>query len=85
MHLFFSYIERQTEEREKDSRQFNVDHFGRELMDTLCTCGGGDGNISPVCRVEYKPIVIDNYVGLTSLVHNANSLGFYKVRGKVSF
>jgi hypothetical protein len=38
-----------------------------------------------MCRVEYKPIIIETYLGLASLFHNANSLGFYKVRGKVSF
>lgn len=31
------------------------------------------------------PIIIENYCGLGALVHNRNSLGFFKIRGKVSF
>ncbi|XP_021932849.1 tumor protein p63-regulated gene 1-like protein isoform X2 [Zootermopsis nevadensis] len=37
------------------------------------------------CNIEHKPIVLENYVGIGSLIHNRNSLGFFKVRGKFSF
>ncbi|KAL6266406.1 hypothetical protein P5V15_003258 [Pogonomyrmex californicus] len=37
------------------------------------------------CNVVNLPIVIENYCGLGALVHNRNGLGFFKVRGKVSF
>ncbi|XP_050504166.1 tumor protein p63-regulated gene 1-like protein isoform X2 [Diabrotica virgifera virgifera] len=30
-------------------------------------------------------ILLENYVGLASVIHNRNSLGFFKVRGKFSF
>ncbi|CAH1102638.1 unnamed protein product [Psylliodes chrysocephalus] len=30
-------------------------------------------------------ILLENYVGLGSVIHNRNSLGFFKVRGKFSF
>lgn len=63
---------------------FDIETFSRKLIEILSSCGGG-GAESPMCTVEYKPIVIETYVGLTSLLYNANSLGFYKVRGKVSF
>ncbi|XP_046437637.1 tumor protein p63-regulated gene 1-like protein [Daphnia pulex] len=35
--------------------------------------------------VEYKPIIMNSYLGLPALVHNYSQFGFYKVRGKVSF
>lgn len=37
------------------------------------------------CTVNQSPIVIENYVGIASLLHNATELGFFKLRGKVSF
>ncbi|CAL8072836.1 unnamed protein product [Orchesella dallaii] len=60
---------------------FDIETFSQKLIEIL----GHTGGESPMCNVEYKPIVIETYVGLTSLLYNANSLGFYKVRGKVSF
>ncbi|XP_066989328.1 tumor protein p63-regulated gene 1-like protein isoform X1 [Macrobrachium rosenbergii] len=35
------------------------------------------------CIVSQSPIVIENYVGIASLLHNATELGFFKLRGKV--
>ncbi|XP_033219605.1 tumor protein p63-regulated gene 1 protein-like [Belonocnema kinseyi] len=32
-----------------------------------------------------RPILIENYLGVGSLIHNRNALGFFKIRGKVSF
>ncbi|XP_051163944.1 tumor protein p63-regulated gene 1-like protein isoform X1 [Leptopilina boulardi] len=32
-----------------------------------------------------RPIIVENYIGIGSLIHNRNSLGFFKIRGKVSF
>ncbi|KAK7081079.1 Tumor protein p63-regulated protein 1-like [Halocaridina rubra] len=37
------------------------------------------------CSLNQSPIVIENYVGIASLLHNATELGFFKLRGKVSF
>ncbi|XP_045621897.1 tumor protein p63-regulated gene 1-like protein isoform X2 [Procambarus clarkii] len=37
------------------------------------------------CSVSQSPIIIENYVGIASLLHNATELGFFKLRGKVSF
>ncbi|XP_031788137.1 tumor protein p63-regulated gene 1-like protein isoform X2 [Nasonia vitripennis] len=39
---------------------------------------------SPCQKIE-NPIIIENYVGIGSLVHNRTGLGFFKIRGKVSF
>ncbi|XP_068629851.1 tumor protein p63-regulated gene 1-like protein isoform X6 [Battus philenor] len=38
-----------------------------------------------VCCIHHSPIVIQSYLGVTSLLHNKISLGFFKVRGKFSF
>ncbi|XP_032686776.1 tumor protein p63-regulated gene 1-like protein isoform X5 [Odontomachus brunneus] len=37
------------------------------------------------CNVINMPIIIENYCGVGALVHNRNGLGFFKIRGKVSF
>ncbi|KAF0298466.1 TPRG1-like protein [Amphibalanus amphitrite] len=37
------------------------------------------------CVTERCPIVVSNYVGVLSLLHNATDLGFFKNRGRVSF
>ncbi|RLU23382.1 hypothetical protein DMN91_003586 [Ooceraea biroi] len=37
------------------------------------------------CTVITMPIIVENYCGVGALVHNRNGLGFFKIRGKVSF
>ncbi|XP_068986350.1 tumor protein p63-regulated gene 1-like protein isoform X2 [Bombus flavifrons] len=37
------------------------------------------------CIIRNGLIIIENYFGVGALVHNRNGLGFYKIRGKVSF
>lgn len=37
------------------------------------------------CKIIHKSILLDNYVGFGAVIHNKNSLGFFKVRGKFSF
>ncbi|XP_041977422.1 tumor protein p63-regulated gene 1-like protein isoform X2 [Aricia agestis] len=37
------------------------------------------------CCIHHSPIVIQSYLGITSLLHNKTSMGFFKVRGKFSF
>ncbi|KAJ3643774.1 hypothetical protein Zmor_026463 [Zophobas morio] len=37
------------------------------------------------CVMEEKDIVLQTYVGIGSIIHNRNALGFFKVRGKFSF
>lgn len=41
--------------------------------------------VSGSCEKLESPIIIENYVGIGSLVHNRTGLGFFKIRGKVSF
>ncbi|XP_047021594.1 tumor protein p63-regulated gene 1-like protein isoform X4 [Helicoverpa zea] len=40
---------------------------------------------SSACCIHHSPIVIQSYVGVTSLLHNKTGMGFFKVRGKFSF
>ncbi|CAK1581499.1 unnamed protein product [Parnassius mnemosyne] len=40
---------------------------------------------SSACCIHHSPIVIQSYLGVTSMLHNKTSLGFFKVRGKFSF
>ena len=42
-------------------------------------------DMATVCSVNNSPITIENYIGIASLLHNATELGFFKLRGKVSF
>lgn len=35
--------------------------------------------------IHHSPIVIQSYVGVTSMLHNKIGMGFFKVRGKFSF
>ena len=38
-----------------------------------------------ICHVQHQPILLQNYFGLLSIIHNRNALGFFKIRGKFSF
>lgn len=38
-----------------------------------------------IFQIDHQPIVLQNYVGIGSLIHNRNALGFFKIRGKFSF
>ncbi|XP_065199776.1 tumor protein p63-regulated gene 1 protein-like isoform X2 [Planococcus citri] len=38
-----------------------------------------------MCHIQHKPILLQNYFGVLSIIHNRNGLGFFKVRGKFSF
>lgn len=37
------------------------------------------------CIIHHKEILLENYFGVGSAIHNQNLLGFFKVRGKFSF
>lgn len=66
---------------------YNVDDFSRCLTQTLQDYyqdhnpGQEDTNFT----IIEDPILLENYLGLTSVIYNRNALGFYKVRGKFSF
>uniref|UniRef100_A0A0A9YIB9 Tumor protein p63-regulated gene 1-like protein n=1 Tax=Lygus hesperus TaxID=30085 RepID=A0A0A9YIB9_LYGHE len=67
-------------EEADEKKVYNVDDFTTSLKDAL------ERKIKTFqCSVQHKSILLENYVGLGSLIHNKNSLGFFKVRGKFSF
>lgn len=37
------------------------------------------------CIIEHKSILLENYIGIGSMLHNKTALGYFKVRGKFSF
>uniref|UniRef100_A0A1B6CGL3 HSac2 domain-containing protein n=1 Tax=Clastoptera arizonana TaxID=38151 RepID=A0A1B6CGL3_9HEMI len=68
------------EGNDKERSIYNVDDFAYRLVQAV------EKFVRSVpCSIQHKSIVFDNYVGLSSLIHNKNSLGFFKIRGKFSF
>jgi hypothetical protein len=63
---------------------YNIDDFARNIVSTV-EKAQSTNRATPCCNIEHKPIVLENYVGIGSLIHNRNALGFFKVRGKFSF
>ncbi|KAK9296770.1 hypothetical protein QLX08_009297 [Tetragonisca angustula] len=60
---------------EADKAKFSVEGLQSSIKDLL----------SSDCIVRNGLIVIENYFGIGALVHNRHGLGFFKIRGKVSF
>jgi hypothetical protein len=63
---------------------YNIDDFARNIV-LAVEKAQTRNKATPFCNIEHKPIVLENYIGIGSLIHNRNSLGFFKVRGKFSF
>ncbi|XP_069683381.1 tumor protein p63-regulated gene 1-like protein isoform X1 [Periplaneta americana] len=66
------------------NEMYDVDDFARKIVSAVEKAQTMGTTESP-CSIEHKSIVLENYVGLGSLIHNRNALGFFKVRGKFSF
>jgi len=62
---------------------YDIEEFIENICSTVSDLNR-NGNENP-CLIHHKDIVLDNYVGIGSLIHNRNALGFFKVRGKFSF
>ncbi|XP_014236929.1 tumor protein p63-regulated gene 1-like protein isoform X3 [Trichogramma pretiosum] len=60
---------------ESDRTKYDVHELHSTLLELL----------PESCQKLDNSIVIENYVGLGSLVHNRTGLGFFKIRGKISF
>ncbi|CAH1396367.1 unnamed protein product [Nezara viridula] len=68
------------DEETKERRIFSVDDFVLELKKLF------EEKIQTLqCSLQHRPILLENYIGVGALIHNKNSLGFFKVRGKFSF
>jgi hypothetical protein len=66
------------------SDMYDIDDFARNIVSAV-EKAQTINTMASHCNTEHKPIVLQNYVGIGSLIHNRNSLGFFKVRGKFSF
>ncbi|XP_043255206.1 tumor protein p63-regulated gene 1-like protein isoform X2 [Colletes gigas] len=60
---------------EADKAKFDVDGLHSSIV----------GLLSSECVIRPGAIIVENYFGLGALVHNRNGLGFFKIRGKISF
>lgn len=60
---------------ESDKARFDVERLHFALLNLL----------PRECRTINASIIVENYFGLGALVHNRNSLGFFKNRGRISF
>ncbi|XP_038215686.1 tumor protein p63-regulated gene 1-like protein isoform X1 [Zerene cesonia] len=58
---------------------YDMETFAQKLQRAI------EGMPSSSCCIHHSPIVIQSYLGITSLLHNKTSMGFFKVRGKFSF
>ncbi|CAH1973503.1 unnamed protein product [Acanthoscelides obtectus] len=63
---------------EKLRSLYNLDLF----VDHICTAVTKSKENSVILQHN---ILLENYVGIGSIIHNRHSLGFFKVRGKFSF
>jgi hypothetical protein len=66
------------------NEMYNIDDFTRNLVSTV-EKAQTINKAAHHCTIEHKPIVLENYVGIGSVIHNRNALGFFKVRGRFSF
>lgn len=64
---------------------FDLDTFVDKLCDVFVAMQVKKSDEKDYCAIYHKNIVLENYVGIGSLLHNRNALGFFKVRGKFSF
>ncbi|XP_023232260.1 tumor protein p63-regulated gene 1-like protein isoform X1 [Centruroides sculpturatus] len=74
--------------RQKTS--YDIEDFSRHLVQAVEQMDPAalPPNVPPSsrrCEIQYQPVVVENYAGIASAFHNANDLGFFKARGKVSF
>ncbi|XP_061712688.1 tumor protein p63-regulated gene 1-like protein isoform X5 [Cydia pomonella] len=58
---------------------YDMETFAQKLQRAV------EAMASSSCCIHHAPIVIQSYVGVTSMLHNKTSMGFFKVRGKFSF
>lgn len=77
------------------SNNYDIEDFSKKLIEVMDSVERPaaatpsspteDSIIPGPCNILYQPIIIESYAGLVAALHNANELGFFKSRGKVSF
>ncbi|CAB3239235.1 unnamed protein product [Arctia plantaginis] len=75
--IFWHKVSDGTPVEEKST--YDMETFAEKLQRAI------EAMSSSACCIHHAPIVIQSYVGVTSLLHNKTSMGFFKVRGKFSF
>ncbi|GFT49747.1 tumor protein p63-regulated gene 1-like protein [Nephila pilipes] len=72
-----------------EKTNYNIEDFSKKLIAVISDENTTEPPLatptSGPCQILYQPIIIESYAGLAAALHNANELGFFKSRGKVSF
>ncbi|CAG0880101.1 unnamed protein product, partial [Cyprideis torosa] len=64
-----------------DAAFYEVENFGTKLSQVVQQHRALNMSLDgSACSIVQEPILIEAYVGLSSVIHNANQLGFYKCR-----
>ena len=82
--LHMQYMTLVSESASAVSETYNIDDFTQNLISAVEKAQTLN-SATLHCNMEHKPIVLENYVGIGSVIHNRNALGFFKVRGRFSF
>ncbi|CAG9760892.1 unnamed protein product [Ceutorhynchus assimilis] len=61
-------------------RIYDLDNFIENFCKTIVEIGKNYES-----RILHSKVLLENYIGLGSIIHNRHDLGFFKVRGKFSF
>lgn len=75
--IFWHKVSDGTPVEEKST--YDMENFASKLQRAI------ESMTSSACCIHHSSIVIQSYVGVTSLLHNKTAMGFFKVRGKFSF
>lgn len=82
MYLFFLLSLECDEEKQK---LYDLDNFADKICAAVTNLQRSTSNNEENCIIHHKEILLENYFGVGSAIHNQNLLGFFKVRGKFSF
>lgn len=70
----------------ESKHHYDIGTFTTNMVNTVQTINANQTDpTARQCVIKEERIVIENYVGIVSVVHNAADLGFFKSRGRVSF
>ncbi|XP_008197996.1 tumor protein p63-regulated gene 1-like protein isoform X5 [Tribolium castaneum] len=70
---------------EKLKNLYSLDTFIEKISKAIADLPRNNEQNQEPCTIQERDIVLKSYVGIGSVIHNRNSLGFFKVRGKFSF
>ncbi|XP_044271270.1 tumor protein p63-regulated gene 1-like protein isoform X1 [Tribolium madens] len=70
---------------EKLKNLYSLDSFIEKISKAIADLPRNNEPNQEPCIIQERDIILNSYVGIGSVIHNRNSLGFFKVRGKFSF